>query len=98
MARSPQEIKTILREAGGLGQDGLEPHEPLPAKVEDDLKADERDPSRVAPSAEGVVTFPGLSPDVRSWLAAEIEKVGRNGNGHGPSSWPVEGTPPPNQP
>jgi hypothetical protein len=53
----------------------------------DDLHADEKDPSRIAPSAEGIVTFAGLPADVRDWLAGELAKVGSNGsvpgsNGH----------------
>ena len=86
MAGSPQEIKTLLRKAAGLEvhQNGATAKARLPDSVKDDLKADEQDPSRVAPSAEGVVTFAGLPRDVRRWLASELEKLGRNGNGRPP--------------
>lgn len=85
MANSPQEIKSLLRKAGGLASspNGSDAHRPLPSQVEEDLYADEHAPSRVAPSAEGLVTFPGLPDDVRVWLATQLEQVGSNGNGNG---------------
>jgi len=87
-ARSPAEIKNSVREAAGLGtaENGSDRAEATHAEVEQDLNADELDPSRVAPSAEGEVTFGGLTDEVRVWLEEEIARVSRNGNGHGPPS------------
>jgi hypothetical protein len=42
----------------------------------------------LAPSAEGIVTFPGLPEDVRDWLATQLEDLGGNGNGAGPRHKP----------
>lgn len=85
--RSPAEIKVSVREAArvataGKGSDAAGG---APADVERDLDADELDPSRVAPSAEGAVTFGGLTDEVRAWLEEEIARASRNGNGHGPA-------------
>jgi len=41
------------------------------------VRADEDDPSRVAPSAEGATTFEGLPSRVRAWLARELDHIGR---------------------
>lgn len=48
-----------------------------------DLDADEKAPSRIAPSAEGVVRFAGLPGEVREWLAEQLAQVGTNGSANG---------------
>jgi len=85
MSNRPAEIKQEVRSAAGLDNGTNSSRAELTDKVKADIDEDERKPSRVAPSAEGAVTFVGLTRDVRAWLAAEIAKVGRNGNGSGPN-------------
>lgn len=86
MPSRSEEIKARLRAAASVGArvHDSEPEEALAPEVEHDLDADERDPSRVAPSAEGAVTFAGLPDDVREWLATELEEIGHNGDGRRP--------------
>lgn len=83
MSRSPAEIKQVVRRAAGLDASSNGSHDELPEKVKADIHEDARKPSRVAPSAEGPVTFAGLTRNVREWLAGEIAKAGSNGNGRG---------------
>lgn len=72
-----------------LNGNGAEAEDPDLANLRKDVAADERDPSRFAPSAEGIVSFAGLSPEVRQWLAGRLADMGSNGsgsNGHGSSA------------
>ncbi|HEX8159659.1 MAG TPA: hypothetical protein VF526_19935 [Solirubrobacteraceae bacterium] len=84
MVHGAQAIKARLLEAAGLaatnGANGSHDTK-LSERTEQDLLADEGDPSRLLPSAEGIVTFPGLPDEVREWLTLELERVSTNGNG-----------------
>ncbi len=84
MGEGAQAIRARLRAAAGLSASNSAngSHDPkLSERTEKDLLVDEGDPSRLAPSAEGIVTFPGLSAEVREWLAHELRCMSTNGNG-----------------
>jgi len=80
---SPKEIKKRLMKAAGVSSrdDGPAAANDLPARVRHDLLADEDDPSRYVPSAEGVVTFAGLSEDVRDWVGKQLLGLRARTNG-----------------
>lgn len=46
-----------------------------------DIQADEDDPARIAPSAEGEVSFAGLPHRVREWLQRELHGLSHKSRG-----------------
>ena len=76
MGASPQAIRERLKRFGNVDIDaGSRENLSLPRCAA--LDAEENNPARVAPSAEGVTTFAGLPKHVRSWLSSELADVGR---------------------
>jgi hypothetical protein len=71
---SPATIRARLKRAGDVENAEGAP-EPTRAQREA-TDAEENDPARIAPSAEGVTTFAGLPGEVRSWLSAQLGGVG----------------------
>jgi hypothetical protein len=73
---SPKAIRERLRRRGKV-DDTLSTNCGPDSARRETIDADERDPSRVAPSAEGVTTFAGLPGGVRDWLSRELKIVHR---------------------
>lgn len=76
MSASSQAIRERLKRFGNVDIDPVS-QEKLSLSRCASLDAEENNPARVAPSAEGVTTFAGLPKHVRSWLSRELADVGR---------------------
>jgi len=53
----------------------------LSESAQADVQADENDPARIAPSAEGEVSFAGLPHKVREWLQRELHSLSHRARG-----------------